>query len=90
MSTADGVGGPGGDPRGGDLVVTVDRHRCVGTGLCAATAPDDLTLGTDGRALPRRPSTALSEELAEAAEMCPVEAIAVLRPATGEQVAPAY
>ncbi|MER8184578.1 ferredoxin [Kitasatospora sp. NPDC094015] len=73
-----------------ELVVTVDRARCVGTGLCAATAPGDLTLGADGRALARHRTAALSAELAEAAEMCPVEAIAVLRPATGEQVAPAY
>ncbi|WP_371502260.1 ferredoxin [Kitasatospora sp. NBC_00374] len=73
------------------LVVTVDRTRCVGTGLCAATAPDDLALGPDGRALARQGTAAvLSEELAEAAEMCPVEAITVLRPATGEQVAPAF
>ncbi|MFJ1703710.1 ferredoxin [Kitasatospora sp. NPDC088346] len=75
----------------GPLEVAVDRARCVGTGLCAATAPADLALGPDGRALARQgTAAALSAELAEAAEMCPVEAITVRRPATGEQVAPAY
>jgi len=71
-----------------DLVVRVDRTRCVGTGQCAATAPDDLTLGPDGRAHPRRPSSTARAELAEAAELCPVEAITVHLATTGEQVAP--
>jgi len=72
----------------GPLVVRVDRDRCVGTGLCAATAPADLALGADGRARTLRERAAESDELTEAAEMCPVEAISVWLASTGEQVAP--
>ncbi|MFJ4675811.1 MULTISPECIES: ferredoxin [unclassified Kitasatospora] len=72
------------------LVVTVDRVRCIGSGLCARTAPADLALAPDGRATPVRPSTAGSEQLTEAAEMCPVEAITVRDATTGDLVAPAW
>ncbi|MFE1318242.1 ferredoxin [Kitasatospora phosalacinea] len=72
------------------LVVAVDRSRCIGSGLCARTAPADLALGPDGRAAPVRPATAASAELTEAAEMCPVEAIAVRDATTGEVVAPVW
>ncbi|QKW23826.1 ferredoxin [Kitasatospora sp. NA04385] len=72
------------------LVVAVDRVRCIGSGLCARTAPADLVLSPDGRATPARPATAASTELTEAAEMCPVEAITVRDATTGELVAPAW
>ncbi|RKE16966.1 ferredoxin [Streptomyces sp. TLI_171] len=75
------------DPR---LVVTVDQVRCIGSGLCARTAPQDLLLAANGRATPARSSTEGSPELTEAAEMCPVEAIAVRDAATGELVAPVW
>ena len=78
----------GGAVPGGDFLVRVDRDRCVGTGLCAATAPADLALGRDGRAYPLRPASDDGAELTEAAEMCPVEAITVLSARDGRQVAP--
>ncbi|MET9618244.1 ferredoxin [Kitasatospora indigofera] len=92
-SRSDGTGGVGGtdatDGTAGDVVVRVDRARCVGTGLCAATAPDDLALGEDGRARARHPVSVPGEELTEAAEMCPVEAITVLSALDGRRIAPA-
>ncbi|GLW55970.1 ferredoxin [Kitasatospora phosalacinea] len=72
------------------LVVTVDRSRCIGSGLCARTAPADLALAPDGRATPTRPATEGFAELTEAAEMCPVEAITVRDAATGKLIAPAW
>ncbi|WP_354644086.1 ferredoxin [Kitasatospora camelliae] len=72
----------------GALDVRVDRFRCVGTGQCAALAPADLALGADGRARPLGGTSELSGELADAAEMCPTEAISVHRRATGERLAP--
>lgn len=74
----------------GPLETRVDRTRCVGTGACAATAPDDLTLTPDGRALPLRTTPSDLELLTEAAELCPVEALTIHRTDTGEQIAPAY
>ncbi|MGW4809202.1 ferredoxin [Kitasatospora sp. NPDC004272] len=72
------------------LVVAVDQARCIGSGLCARTAPADLALAPNGRALPTRPATGGSAELTEAAEMCPVEAITVRDAATGALVAPVW
>ncbi|MGW4384596.1 ferredoxin [Kitasatospora sp. NPDC004531] len=72
------------------VAVTVDQARCIGSGLCARTAPDALTLAANGRATPVRPTAAPSEELVEAAEMCPVEAIAVRHAGTGELLAPVW
>ncbi|MDH6140517.1 MULTISPECIES: ferredoxin [Kitasatospora] len=71
----------------GSLTVSVDRLRCAGTGLCVASAPDDLAL-SDGRARPLRARTDALDEVVEAAELCPMEAITVRRAATGEQLAP--
>ncbi|MEV6978572.1 ferredoxin [Kitasatospora sp. NPDC093806] len=39
---------------GGLVIVRVDPDRCIGSGMCAMTAPDSLTLGPDGRARPLR------------------------------------
>lgn len=71
-----------------ELVVRVDPFRCVGTGQCAATAPEDLTLGRDGRAHPLRPTSTARESLTEAADLCPMEALTVHLAGTGEQIAP--
>ncbi|MFI6444483.1 ferredoxin [Kitasatospora sp. NPDC050543] len=72
----------------GDVVVRVDRGRCVGTGLCAATAPGDLALGADGRAEARRATSSAGDDLTEAAELCPVEAITLFSAADGRRLAP--
>ncbi|MER5635428.1 ferredoxin [Kitasatospora sp. NPDC002227] len=72
-----------------ELLVRVDQTRCVGTGQCARTAPDDLALGPNGRAYPRNPHATDRDLLTEAAELCPVEALSVHLAATGEQIAPA-
>jgi ferredoxin len=72
----------------GELTVSVDRLRCAGTGLCTTSAPADLALGADGRARSLRERTDALDEVVEAAELCPMEAITVRRVATGEQLAP--
>jgi ferredoxin len=77
-------------PARAELVVTVDRTRCAGTGLCAASAPADLRVGPDGKAEARRPRTAALSEVVEAAELCPMEAIAVHHATTGELLAPQW
>lgn len=66
----------------------VDRSRCTATGWCAAMAPGDFSLEAGGTAVPLRSVTTLSEELKEAAEMCPVEAISVHETDGGRRVAP--
>ncbi|WP_063796124.1 ferredoxin [Peterkaempfera griseoplana] len=82
------MSGPAGPGAAGELVVRVDRARCVGTGLCAGAAPGDFQLDADGKSRPRRDTTVPSDGLSDAAEFCPVEAITVVDAATGRRVAP--
>ncbi|MGW1077576.1 ferredoxin [Streptomyces sp. NPDC002537] len=67
--------------------VTVDRHLCVGSGLCAATAPDAFRLDEARRSHPTEETTPPSDAVLEAAEGCPVEAITI-RGSAGEAVFP--
>ncbi|MEV7230224.1 MULTISPECIES: ferredoxin [Polymorphospora] len=56
--------------------VHVDPRRCIGSGICAGAAPDHFVLVADA-------SVALAElvepsqEVTDAAESCPMEAITV-------------
>ncbi|MBT2387824.1 ferredoxin [Streptomyces sp. ISL-11] len=68
--------------------VTVDRGLCVGSGLCAATAPGAFRLDAARRSHPVARETGASEAVLTAAENCPVEAIALALAATGEPVFP--
>ena len=55
--------------------------------MCTATAPDHFTL--DGAtATVVQPNAEPADEVRDAAESCPVEAISVREAATGELVAP--
>lgn len=84
-----------------NLKVSIDHAKCLGTGSCAALAPDHFEPGPDGKALARgtggatatRASlTALtqdqSNQVREAAMFCPPEAITVWDADTGEQYYP--
>lgn len=68
--------------------VTVDRRVCVGSGLCAGLAPEAFRLDPARRSHPVPGVAEASERVREAAEMCPVEAIAIVRADTGEAVFP--
>jgi len=68
--------------------VTVDRHVCVRTGLCAATAPREFVLDENGQGRPTADTLVASEDVAEVAESCPVEAITIVDAVTGAQVFP--
>lgn len=68
--------------------VTVNRHVCVRTGLCAATAPGELELDETGQGRAVTDPLAASPELRDAAESCPVEAITITDAATGTSVFP--
>ncbi|MFE0044023.1 ferredoxin [Streptomyces albireticuli] len=68
--------------------VTVDRRVCVGSGLCAGLAPEAFRLDPARRSHPVPGAREASERVREAAEMCPVEAIAIALADTGEAVFP--
>lgn len=68
--------------------VTIDRQICVGSGLCAATAPAEFDLDERGQGHPRGRTLVASESVRDAAESCPAEAIAISQTGTGEAVFP--
>jgi ferredoxin len=68
--------------------IEVDRSVCIGSGLCAGTAPAGFTLDSARQSHPVEPDTDASEAVMEAAEGCPVEAILIRLGDTGETVFP--
>jgi ferredoxin len=69
--------------------VSVDADRCIGSGICAATAPEYFRL--DGpTSCPVAELVEAAEVVREVAESCPSEAIAVRDADTGEMVAPEF
>ena len=66
----------------------VDRSVCIGSGLCAAAAPEGFQLDAARQSHPVRPEADASEALLAAAEGCPVEAIALFLADSGDPVFP--
>ncbi|MEU8157063.1 ferredoxin [Micromonospora sp. NPDC048986] len=56
--------------------IGVDSRRCIGTSICAGTAPDYFHL-VDGQSAPLADVVAPAEVVLDAADSCPVEAITV-------------
>ncbi|MFK0290749.1 ferredoxin [Streptomyces sp. NPDC090442] len=68
--------------------VAVDRGVCIGSGLCAGTAPERFRLDAARQSHPVEPETEAAESVLAAAEGCPVEAIAITGAGSGEVVFP--
>ncbi|RDG36999.1 ferredoxin [Streptomyces corynorhini] len=66
--------------------LVVDRALCIGSGLCAATAPRHFLLAADRRSIARPDAGAPDADAADAMALCPVEAISLV---PGAGVAPA-
>ncbi|WP_449474986.1 ferredoxin [Streptomyces abikoensis] len=56
--------------------LAVDRSACIGSGICAALAPDAFRL-EDERSRPVRGATGPDEAVLDAADSCPAAAITV-------------
>ena len=67
--------------------IAVDDQTCIGSGMCAGVAPDHFEL-VDGYSQARSGPVEPSDDLVEAAESCPVEAILVKEVDTGKVIAP--
>jgi ferredoxin len=68
------------------LIVTVDRDTCIGSGVCAGTAPARFALDPGGRSHQVAEHTDFDELILDAAASCPMEAITVVDATTGEAV----
>lgn len=65
--------------------VTVSS-ACIGSGVCAGTAPRHFALGPDNRSRPLASPIEPDDAVLGAAASCPVEAIAVTDADTGTPV----
>ncbi|OIJ67228.1 ferredoxin [Streptomyces mangrovisoli] len=68
--------------------VEVDRSLCIGSAQCVHHAPTAFHLDPARQSHPLTPSTDANEQILEAAETCPVEAILITLLDTGEPVFP--
>jgi len=59
------------------IIVEVDRGLCFGFGDCVDTLPDVFALDDDNVAIVLDPDAAATDEITEAAQNCPVDAIIV-------------
>ncbi|MGZ4533814.1 MAG: ferredoxin [Mycobacteriaceae bacterium] len=69
------------------LNVTVDS-TCISSGYCRRTAPQVFTEGPNRTSVVTGNPVTDSEQVREAMEGCPVEAISAVDAQTGEQVFP--
>jgi ferredoxin len=67
--------------------VRVDPKACMGTGICAGVAPDRFQV-RDGISHPTAAYVPPEDQVVDAAESCPLEAIRVTHRDTGVLIAP--
>lgn len=69
------------------IAIEVDRHLCYGFGDCVDSLPEVFALDDDNIAIVLDADAAVTDEVLEAAQNCPVDAIIVLAEG-GEQIYP--
>jgi ferredoxin len=57
--------------------VAVDRSTCLGSGVCAGTAPRHFSIDAGGRSQPRSERVDPDEAVLDAVLACPAQAITV-------------
>lgn len=68
--------------------VTVDTDLCIGSGGCVLRAPESFELDAARQSCARHEVQAASEDVLDAAETCPVEAITIVEDGSGAAVFP--
>ncbi|MCX5208615.1 ferredoxin [Kitasatospora sp. NBC_00240] len=61
------------------MLITADRDRCIGAGLCVLTAPDVFEHDDDGlvHVLEQEPDARLEGDVRLAQQLCPARALAL-------------
>ncbi len=72
----------------GKYLIEYHRSVCIGAGSCAAIAENTFEMDNDNRAVLKGEGEDLDEVILAAAQSCPVLAIIVKDPTTGEQIFP--
>ena len=75
------------DMQVGDLKVRIDRTLCVGFGDCVTGAPEAFKLAEDGVVVFVSPQDSPREQLIDACDACPVDALTIWD-ASGRQIVP--
>lgn len=57
--------------------IILDRQLCIGSGMCAATAPEHFVLDADRRSRLLPGAAGPDERVEDAVLLCPMEAIAL-------------
>ncbi len=68
--------------------VEVDRELCIGDGACVGEAPNTFEMDDDNIAIVKDENGHTDEEILQAAQVCPVDAIILTDTETGEKVWP--
>jgi ferredoxin len=73
---------------GAKWTAEIDGDLCIGSGGCVLRAPDGFELNAARQSCPKHALLTPSEQIMDAAENCPVEAITIREAGTGKVVFP--
>lgn len=59
------------------VVPKVDTDTCIGCGACVSVCPEVFEIGDDGKSHVKDPDGCSEEDLKQARDMCPVNAISL-------------
>lgn len=68
--------------------IEIIREQCMGAGSCVVFAPETIELDEEGIALIKKQQGDADNDILEAAQSCPVDAI-IVRDENGTQIWPA-
>ncbi len=68
--------------------IEIDRDLCISDGACVGEAPNTLEMDSDDIPVVKDPDGNSDEEIMQAAQVCPVDAIILTDKETGEKVWP--
>ncbi len=72
----------------GKCNIKIDRELCIGDGACCGEAPNTFELDGDNIAVVKDANGHSDEEILQAAQVCPVDAIILTDAKSGEKVWP--
>lgn len=68
------------------LSISLDENLCIGNAMCRRVAPKTFIETDDGLSMVAQPPLDARQEIVRAAAACPVAAIVVRDPDTGEEI----
>ncbi len=72
----------------GKYKIEINRDLCIGDGACVGEAPNTFEMDADNIAIVKDANGHTDEEILQAAQVCPVDAIILTDAQSGEKVWP--